>query len=149
MSALMLPASLSSIDCWIFDLDNSLYPASSNLFELIDIRMGEYISKRLGCTSAEARTIQKGFFRDHGTTLAGLMKEHGVRPRARTEAGVVVDDQDGGRHGSIVAGEAARLGAENHTPRGGHRGLGTPGSRIFGGRPRCEHCPQSTEERPR
>ncbi|HEU0133974.1 MAG TPA: pyrimidine 5'-nucleotidase [Allosphingosinicella sp.] len=77
----MLPAPLASIDCWIFDLDNSLYPASSNLFELIDIRMGEYISERLGCTSVEARAIQKGFFRDHGTTLAGLMKEHWVSPR--------------------------------------------------------------------
>jgi len=77
----MLPYALSSIDCWIFDLDNSLYPASTNLFELIDVRMGEYIAKRLGCTSAEARTVQKGFFRDHGTTLAGLMKEHGVEPR--------------------------------------------------------------------
>ncbi|HEX9946304.1 MAG TPA: pyrimidine 5'-nucleotidase [Allosphingosinicella sp.] len=77
----MLPAPLASIDCWIFDLDNSLYPASTNLFELIDVRMGEYIAKRLGCTSAEARIIQKGFFRDHGTTLAGLMKEHGVEPR--------------------------------------------------------------------
>jgi putative hydrolase of the HAD superfamily len=77
----MLPPALSSIDCWIFDLDNSLYPASTNLFELIDVRMGEYISKRLGCTMAEARIVQKGFFRDHGTTLAGLMKEHGVEPR--------------------------------------------------------------------
>jgi putative hydrolase of the HAD superfamily len=77
----MLPPPLASIDCWIFDLDNSLYPASTNLFELIDIRMGEYIARRLGCTPAEARIIQKGFFRDHGTTLAGLMKEHGVQPR--------------------------------------------------------------------
>ena len=77
----MLPAPLASIDCWIFDLDNSLYPASANLFELIDIRMGEYIARLLGCETAKARAIQKGFFRDHGTTLAGLMKEHGVQPR--------------------------------------------------------------------
>lgn len=77
----MLPSPLASIDCWIFDLDNSLYPASTNLFELIDIRMGEYIAKRLGCTREEARVVQKGFFRDHGTTLAGLMREHGVEPR--------------------------------------------------------------------
>jgi putative hydrolase of the HAD superfamily len=76
----MLPSPLASIDCWIFDLDNSLYPASTNLFELIDVRMGEYIAGRLGCGPAEARRIQKGFFRDHGTTLAGLMKEHGVEP---------------------------------------------------------------------
>ena len=77
----MLPAPLAAIDCWIFDLDNSLYPASCNLFELIDVRMGEYIADRLGCSPAEARIVQKGFFRDHGTTLAGLMKEHGVEPR--------------------------------------------------------------------
>ncbi|HEX2762236.1 MAG TPA: pyrimidine 5'-nucleotidase [Allosphingosinicella sp.] len=77
----MLSPALRSIDCWIFDLDNSLYPASSNLFELIDLRMGEYITKLLGCDRAEARRVQKGFFRDHGTTLAGLMKEHGVDPR--------------------------------------------------------------------
>jgi putative hydrolase of the HAD superfamily len=77
----MLPSPLASIDSWIFDLDNSLYPASANLFELIDLRMGEYIAKRLGCEPGEARRIQKGFFRDHGTTLAGLMKEHGVQPR--------------------------------------------------------------------
>ncbi|HEY7809431.1 MAG TPA: pyrimidine 5'-nucleotidase [Allosphingosinicella sp.] len=76
----MLPA-LRHIDCWIFDLDNSLYPASANLFELIDIRMGEYISRLVGCDSAEARRIQKGFFHEHGTTLAGLMRSHGTDPR--------------------------------------------------------------------
>jgi putative hydrolase of the HAD superfamily len=77
----MLPARLRHIDCWIFDLDNSLYPASTNLFELIDVRMGEFIQHLLGCDHVEARRVQKGFFRDHGTTLAGLMKEHGVEPR--------------------------------------------------------------------
>ncbi|MDB5721447.1 MAG: pyrimidine 5-nucleotidase [Alphaproteobacteria bacterium] len=76
----MLPA-LAHIDCWIFDLDNSLYPASADLFALIDERMGAYISRLLGCDSTEARRVQKDFFRDHGTTLAGLMKMHGVDPK--------------------------------------------------------------------
>ena len=76
----MLPA-LRHVDCWIFDLDNSLYPASANLFELIDIRMGEYIARLLGSDLAEARKVQKSYFRDHGTTLAGLMHVHGVDPR--------------------------------------------------------------------
>ena len=71
---------LRHVDCWIFDLDNSLYPASSNLFELIDLRMGEYIARLLGCDATEARRVQKGFFRSHGTTLAGLMESHGVDP---------------------------------------------------------------------
>jgi putative hydrolase of the HAD superfamily len=76
----MLPA-LAHVEAWIFDLDNCLYPASTNLFELIDIRMGEYIQQLLGCDPAEARRVQKGHFRDHGTTLAGLMNSHGIDPR--------------------------------------------------------------------
>jgi len=76
----MLPA-LRHIDCWIFDLDNSLYPASANLFALIDERMGAFIMRLLGCDAAEARRVQKDYFRDHGTTLAGLMAAHGTDPR--------------------------------------------------------------------
>jgi putative hydrolase of the HAD superfamily len=75
----MLPA-LRHIDCWIFDLDNSLYPASANLFELIDIRMGEFIQRLLGCEPEEARRVQKHYFHEHGTTLAGLMAANGVDP---------------------------------------------------------------------
>lgn len=76
----MLPA-LRHIDCWIFDLDNSLYPASANLFELIDVRMGEYIQRLVGCGLEEARRVQKGYFHEHGTTLAGLMAAHAIEPR--------------------------------------------------------------------
>lgn len=76
----MMLSSLSHVDCWIFDLDNSLYPASCNLFDLIDQKMGEYIQKLLGCDAVEARQVQKGYFRDHGTTLAGLMSANGVDP---------------------------------------------------------------------
>ncbi len=71
---------LANIESWIFDLDNSLYPASSNLFELIDIRMGEYIQRLLGVDAVEARRVQKNYFHAHGTTLAGLMVSHGVEP---------------------------------------------------------------------
>jgi putative hydrolase of the HAD superfamily len=72
---------LAHVDSWIFDLDNSLYPASCNLFELIDQRMGAYIQQLLDVDAAEARRVQKGYFHAHGTTLAGLMAEHGVAPR--------------------------------------------------------------------
>ena len=77
----MLPPGLRHVDCWIFDLDNSLYPASADLFALIDVRMGAYIQQLVGCDEAEARAVQKRFFRDHGTTLAGLMANHGIEPR--------------------------------------------------------------------
>lgn len=70
----------SHIENWIFDLDNCLYPASTGLFELIDERMGTYIQHMFSCDPVEARRIQKHHFHTHGTTLAGLMREHGVDP---------------------------------------------------------------------
>jgi putative hydrolase of the HAD superfamily len=63
---------------WIFDLDNCLYPASTGLFALIDERMGAYIERLLSVDAAEAKRVQKAHFHEHGTTLAGLMKEHDV-----------------------------------------------------------------------
>ena len=65
---------------WIFDLDNCLYPASTELFALIDERMGVYIQRLLGCSADEAKVVQKAHFHEHGTTLAGLMKHHDVDP---------------------------------------------------------------------
>jgi pyrimidine 5'-nucleotidase len=65
---------------WIFDLDNCLYPASAGLFALIDERMGAYVQRLMNCDQAEAKRIQKGHFHEHGTTLAGLMKECDIDP---------------------------------------------------------------------
>ena len=75
-----MPPELSHIESWIFDLDNTLYPASSDLFGLIDVRMGLYVERLLGVDAAEARRIQKGLFREHGTTLSGLMTTHDIDP---------------------------------------------------------------------
>lgn len=68
------------ISDWIFDLDNCLYPATTGLFALIDERMGAYIQRLLGCDADEAKRVQKAHFHRHGTTLAGLMKDHGIDP---------------------------------------------------------------------
>lgn len=67
---------------WIFDLDNTLYPAESNLFAQVDQRMGGFIAELLGVPFAEARRIQKDFYYRYGTTLSGLMQEHGITPEA-------------------------------------------------------------------
>ena len=75
-----MPADLSRIDCWIFDLDNTLYPASADLFELIDQKMGLFVQNLLGLDPATAHRVQKDYFVRHGTTLSGLMTEHGVDP---------------------------------------------------------------------
>ncbi|WP_068071809.1 pyrimidine 5'-nucleotidase [Novosphingobium lentum] len=68
------------VDCWIFDLDNTLYPPSTRLFDQIDVKMGAYIADLLGCDPIEARRVQKLYFHDHGTTLSGLMHNHDVAP---------------------------------------------------------------------
>ena len=73
--------SLAAIDSWIFDLDNTLYPASASLFPQIDARMGAYIQRLLGLDAEAAHRVQKGFFHSHGMTLPGLMAHHGVDPR--------------------------------------------------------------------
>jgi putative hydrolase of the HAD superfamily len=71
---------LRHVDCWIFDLDNCLYPAATDLFALIDVRMTDYIGRLRNCGHDEARRIQKRYFHEHGTTLAGLMADSGVDP---------------------------------------------------------------------
>ena len=75
----MLPA-LSHVRNWVFDLDNTLYPASADLFGLIDAKMTSFVQDLLGLDWQAARTLQKDYFHAHGTTLSGLMAEHGVDP---------------------------------------------------------------------
>lgn len=70
----------TSIDHWVFDLDNTLYPPSCDLFAQIDDRMRGFICERLGVTPDEAYRLQKEYYREHGTTLAGLMKRHDIEP---------------------------------------------------------------------
>jgi putative hydrolase of the HAD superfamily len=66
------------IDTWIFDLDNTLYHPSARLFDQINARMTEFIMRELGTTRIEADRMRRVYWERHGTTLAGLMAEHGV-----------------------------------------------------------------------
>jgi putative hydrolase of the HAD superfamily len=75
----MHPA-LAHIDAWIFDLDNTLYPASCDLFGLIDARMTDYVARISGLPRDAAYQLQKSYFRAHGTTLSGLIADFGVDP---------------------------------------------------------------------
>lgn len=65
---------------WIFDLDNTLYPVACDLFGQISERMTRYVQRLLDMEEAEARTLQRAYYHDHGTTLNGLMKLHSVDP---------------------------------------------------------------------
>jgi putative hydrolase of the HAD superfamily len=71
---------LNDVDFWIFDLDNTLYPASCRLFDQVDRRIGLYIEQFLNLDRDAARALQKQYFRDHQTTLNGLMINHAVAP---------------------------------------------------------------------
>lgn len=71
---------LRDVDCWVFDLDNTLYPASCRLFDQVDRRIGEYVQQLLNLDPVAARALQKQYFRDHRTTLNGLMLHHKIRP---------------------------------------------------------------------
>jgi putative hydrolase of the HAD superfamily len=73
---------LAHVDHWVFDLDNTLYPPRCNLFGQIDVKMTEFIGSFLKVDEVEARRVQKDFYVEHGTTLAGLMKVHGMKPAA-------------------------------------------------------------------
>jgi putative hydrolase of the HAD superfamily len=66
------------IETWIFDLDNTLYRAETDLFAQIDMRMGAYVARLLDLPPDEARRLQKAYYRDHGTTLNGLIALHDV-----------------------------------------------------------------------
>src|SRR3981081_2650636 len=68
----------TGIDTWVFDLDNTLYPHHVNLWQQVDVRIGEFVSAWLKVSAAEARVIQKDYYRRYGTTMRGMMTEHGV-----------------------------------------------------------------------
>ena len=69
------------IDTWVFDLDNTLYHPRANLFAQIDQRMTAFIMELLSLDAVAARTLQKRYFVDYGTTLRGLMHHYGIDPR--------------------------------------------------------------------
>ena len=68
------------IEAWVFDLDNTLYPAGQNLFAQIDVRMTAFIQDALKVDRDEAYRVQKEFLGEYGTTLSGLMNVHGLPP---------------------------------------------------------------------
>jgi putative hydrolase of the HAD superfamily len=72
------PRSFTHIDTWVFDLDNTLYPHHVNLWQQVDARIGEFVSAWLKVSATEARRIQKDYYLRYGTTMRGMMTEHGV-----------------------------------------------------------------------
>src|SRR5947209_17264499 len=81
------PAALSSaeiaehfthVGTWVFDLDNTLYPASSDLWPKIDARITLFMCHLFGLDGMSSRALQKYYYERYGTTLRGLMEEHEI-----------------------------------------------------------------------
>ena len=76
----MVAQDFSHVRHWVFDLDNTLYPPGARLFDQIEVKMTAWVMRELGITHAEADSLRARYWRDHGTTLSGLMLNHGVDP---------------------------------------------------------------------
>lgn len=80
------PAAFAHVSEWVFDLDNTLYPRRVDLFSQIDVKMTAFIRTLLDLEHDAARALQKQYYRDHGTTLQGLMINHGIDANAFLQA---------------------------------------------------------------
>src|SRR6201996_5396863 len=67
------------VETWVFDLDNTLYPHHVNLWQQVDARIGEFIGNFLKVSPEQARFTQKDYSRRYGTSMRGMMTEHGVK----------------------------------------------------------------------
>jgi len=75
-----MSADLVHVDTWLFDLDNTLYPAESGFMGQIEARMTQFVVKVTGLPTDEAYALQKRYLAEHGLTLRGMMEHHGVEP---------------------------------------------------------------------
>jgi putative hydrolase of the HAD superfamily len=76
-----LTPDLKHVDTWLFDLDNTLYPHDAEFMSLIEGRMTAFVARETGLPRHEAYALQKSYLNNHGTTLAGLIANHGVDPQ--------------------------------------------------------------------
>src|SRR6185312_14373436 len=79
-SAHTAPRDFTQVDTWVFDLDNTLYPHHLNLWQQVDDRIRSYIADFLKIGKDEAFRVQKDYYRRYGTSMRGMMTEHGVNP---------------------------------------------------------------------
>jgi putative hydrolase of the HAD superfamily len=75
-------ARFAAVDTWVFDLDNTLYPAGSPVWPMIDERITRWLADLMGIDGLTARGLQKYYYRRYGTTLKGLIEDHAITPDA-------------------------------------------------------------------
>ena len=123
-----LKSSLDNIAVWVFDLDNTLYPAHCDLGAQLGQRMGAFVARFLNLPLDQARVLQKKYFHAHGTTLRGLMLEHDLHPDDYLDyvhdldlSGIPLDDRLGP---ALLALPGRKVIYTNATNKHAHRVLG-------------------------
>ena len=76
----MVAQHFSHVDTWVFDLDNTLYPPSADLFGQMDGRFSAYVARLTGLDTAKALQLCGDYWEEYGSTLTGLMEHHDVDP---------------------------------------------------------------------
>jgi putative hydrolase of the HAD superfamily len=80
VSARPAPRAFDQVETWVFDLDNTLYPHHLNLWQQVDERIRDYTADYLKVSHEEAFRLQKDYYKRYGTSMRGLMTEHGMKP---------------------------------------------------------------------
>ena len=70
------------VDAWVFDLDHTLYTTDAAQQAQMEERICGYVQRHFGLARDAAWEIQKRFLRDHGSTLAGLIRTEHIDPDA-------------------------------------------------------------------
>jgi putative hydrolase of the HAD superfamily len=63
------------------DLDDTLYPTSSGLWEAIKGRIDLFLTERMGMPAQKAARLRQRYLAEYGTTLNGLVAEHKIDPQ--------------------------------------------------------------------
>ena len=143
----------ANVETWVFDLDNTLYPHHLNLWQQVDVRIRDYIVDFLKITHDEAFRLQKDYYRRYGTTMRGLMAEHGLDPDEFLEIVHQIDHSPltpNPALGAAIA-QAARPQAHPHQwhPRACRRGIAPARNRAsFRGRVRHQGGGAGAEAEP-
>ncbi|MXU65972.1 pyrimidine 5'-nucleotidase [Oceanomicrobium pacificus] len=121
----MVKENFSHVDVWVFDLDNTLYPAEANLFAQIEVLMAGFVMRELGLDRTEADALRRDYWHNHGTTLAGLMDRHGIDPDPYLHEVHEIDlsglAKDAKLHAAIAALPGRRIVYTNGSRRHGER----------------------------
>ena len=64
-----------------FDLDDTLYPNTSGVWQAIGVRMDDYIVENLNIQPQNVKTLRESLFKEYGTTLRGLSSLYGINAR--------------------------------------------------------------------